>query len=192
MSTPKNWSSATPTATAAQRTRPPTTIVRSSTRRTRSGTTRASSAYSPSLRKLTRWSSKRASSSDAGRNVANASHASRATPGIQRSRAGWSRASPNRAAAKAAVTTTTRTAASESLTSTEVEPDVDRELGLIALVEKQERQRCSENERPESVAVEEVADLGSHERAFERRGRHRATIEATIAGRSLRRVRSLH
>ncbi len=69
---------------------------------------------------------------------------------------------------------------------------VDRELGLIALVEKQERQRCSENERPESVAVEEVADLGSHERALERRGRHRATIEATIAGRSLRRVRSLH
>ena len=70
---------------------------RSRARRTSSGTATARSAYSTSLRKLTRWSSNSASSSDAGRNVSNASHARRAAPGIQRMRAAPSRATPTRA-----------------------------------------------------------------------------------------------
>ena len=85
---PKNWRSATPTATAAQSTSPPITIARSLARRTRSGTATARSPYSTSLRKLTRWSAKSASSSETGRNVWNASHTSSSAPEIHNVRPG--------------------------------------------------------------------------------------------------------
>ena len=63
----------------AQRTRPPSRIEIGACR-TRSGTATASRPYSTSFRKLTRWSSKSASSSETGRNVWNASQASSAAP----------------------------------------------------------------------------------------------------------------
>ena len=141
MSTPKNWSSATPTATAAQSTIPPTTMVRSPARRTRSGTATARSAYSTSFRKLTRCSSKRASSSDTGRNVWKASHTMSAAPEIQSERAARETGDSYPGGRDCR--------SDENDDDGEIrEPDVDRrradpytELGLVALVEEQERDR---------------------------------------------------
>ncbi len=69
------------------------------------------------------------------------------------------------------------------------EPDVDRrradphaELGLVALVEEQERDRGREHQRSESVTIDEAAKARRGARAVERPGRHRATIGRSLAG----------
>ena len=127
---------------------------RGAARRPRAG------AYSTSLRKLTRWSSKSASSSETGRNVWNASHARRAAPADPQPARGAQR-EPARSRGRE------RRGDDDDEDGEVREPDVDRrraapdaEVGLVALVEEEERDRAREDERAERFAIDEGAEAG--------------------------------
>ena len=118
-------------------TSPPSTIVRSVARRTSNGTASARSPYSTSFRKLTRWSSKSASSRETGRKAWNASHARRAAPAEPERRA-----RPEAARARVAIAATRRGDHDDQhgdVGQTDVDcrrTRSDSEIGLVALVRR--------------------------------------------------------
>ena len=67
----------------------------------------------------------------------------------------------------------------------------ETELGLIALVDEEERDRRGEHERADRLAVDEAPEPRRHARVVEGLGRHRATIGTVSAG-SVRATVSLH
>ena len=75
--------------------------------------------------------------------------------------------------------------------STVVAPASDAQVGLVALVEEEERDRAGENERAERVAIHESPEAGGGVRAVQRLRGHRATIGAVRLG-SVRAAPSLH
>ena len=67
----------------------------------------------------------------------------------------------------------------------------DTEVGLIALVDEEERDRRGEHQRADRLAVDEAPEARRHARVVEGLGRHRATIGTVSAG-SVRATASLH
>ena len=67
----------------------------------------------------------------------------------------------------------------------------DTEVGLIALVDEEERDRRGEHQRADRLAVDEAPQARRHARVVEGLGRHRATIGTVSAG-SVRATASLH
>ena len=67
----------------------------------------------------------------------------------------------------------------------------DTEVGLVALVDEEERDRRSQHQRADRLAVDQAPEARRHARAVEGLGRHRATIGTVSAG-SVRATASLH
>ncbi len=139
---------------ALQSTSAPTTIVSSRARRTSSGTQTASSPYSTSFRKLTRWSSKSASSSEPGGTSGTRARRAALPPLIQSARPRRvDEAGPRRRDDRRDEHDEHRDVGRADVDRRRA--DADAELGLVALVDEEERDRRREHECAERVAVDE-------------------------------------